>query len=303
MVSCQPKGDVDSKVLSHDSSHTQQLANTENRLSQQKSLSLPLAEELTLYKQLQEFELGRFLIRNGGLNGKWTSYIIKTGLQQTNLHPLERFLLTQSPAILATRERFSIFKKETQKRLKPGMKLASIPCGLMDDLLDLDYTHVQDVSLTGIDLDPESLILAQQNATLSAFKGPVQFSQKDAWSLSENAAYDLITSNGLNIYEPDNQKVINLYKNFYNALKSGGILITSFLTPPPLMDPTSSWKNFDIAALTKQKAIFSDILQVKWQSFRTEAQTRMQLEQAGFQVLEVIYDAQGMFPTVIAKKK
>ncbi|CEO17193.1 hypothetical protein RMONA_04035 [Rickettsia monacensis] len=38
-------------------------------------------------------------------------------------------------------------------------------------------------------------------------------------------------------------------------------------------------------------------------SFRTEAETRKQLEKAGFQILEIIYDSQGIFPTVVARKK
>lgn len=288
--------------LSHNRSYEQKLGDIENRLSQEKALSLPLVQELALYQQLQEFELGRFLIRNRGLNGKWTSYIINGALQKGNLHPLEESLITQFPSILATRERFYIFKKETQKRLQSGMRLASIPCGSMEDLLSLDYTNLDDIFLTGIDLDPESLVLAQKNAQFSAFKGPIQFLEQDAWSLSERKTYDLITSNGLNIYEADNQKTLNLYKSFNRALKSGGILITSFLTPPPGMDSSSPWRNFDVDAVTKQRAVFSDILQVRWQSFRTEAEMKSHLEQAEFQVLDVIYDKQAMFPTIIAQK-
>ena len=66
--------------------------------------------------------------------------------------------------------------------------------------------------------------------------------------------------------------------------------------------PESTWRNFNPGDLKKQKAIFSDILQVQWQAFRTEAQTRAQLEEAGFKIREVIYDTQGMFPTVIAER-
>ena len=45
-----------------------------------------------------------------------------------------------------------------------------------------------------------------------------------------------------------------------------------------------------------------DIIQAAWQAFRTEKQTRHQLETAGFSIVEVIYDSQGMFPTIVAKK-
>ncbi len=102
-------------------------------------------------------------------------------------------------------------------------------------------------------------------------------------------------SNGLNIYEGNDERVIDLYKEFYNSLVPGGILVTSFLTPPP-------WDKANVDALKKQKAIFGDILQASWQHFRSESQTRQQLEAAGFTILEIIYDTQGLFPTVVAQK-
>ena len=130
----------------------------------------------------------------------------------------------------------------------------------------------------------------------------VSLIKKDAWDLGVDEQYDILTSNGLNIYEPDDKKVVALYKQFFKALKPNGTLITSFLTPPPVLSPNSSWKDYDPAAALKQKAVFVDILQVAWQSFRTEAQTREQLLQAGFTDIAIVYDKQGMFPTVIARK-
>ena len=55
--------------------------------------------------------------------------------------------------------------------------------------------------------------------------------------------------------------------------------------------------------MAKQRALFAEIIQVKWNTFRSEALTRSQLETAGFSDLEFIYDSQGMFPTVVAKKQ
>lgn len=112
----------------------------------------------------------------------------------------------------------------------------------------------------------------------------------------------MITSNGLNIYEPYIQRVIALYQEFFKALKPGGIFITNFLTPSPAVEGDSTWRNYNSQDLLKQAAIFKDILQVQWQATRTEKETRAQLTQAGFKVCEVIYDSQGMFPTVVAQK-
>lgn len=51
--------------------------------------------------------------------------------------------------------------------------------------------------------------------------------------LDKRETFHLIASNGLNIYEPEDDRVIQLYRGFHDALKPGGVLITSALTPPP----------------------------------------------------------------------
>jgi SAM-dependent methyltransferase len=275
---------------------------TEARLKNSDHLTLPLTTELELLRQLTEFELGRFLIQNKGLNGYFTHYIISGNHEHVPHNSLEYWVLNHAPAVKATQERFYIFQAEIQKRLATGTTLASIPCGLMNDLLSLDYSHAHDVNLVGIDIDPKSLELAQNN--IGRLKPPANttLALKDAWSIDASNQFDLITSNGLNIYEPSEERVTTLYQKFYSALRPEGYLITSFLTPPPTLSPSSTWRNYEVKDILQQKAIFSDILQVKWQVFRTEDQTRAQLEHAGFKVLDVIYDSQGMFPTVIAQK-
>nr|WP_238400285.1 class I SAM-dependent methyltransferase [Legionella bononiensis] len=171
----------------------------------------------------------------------------------------------------------------------------------MDDLLSLDYSNKTNINLVGIDLDNGSIELAAQNAVKYDFKN-VSFLIKDAWNLGIESQFNLITSNGLNIYESDDEQVTLLYKQFYNALKNKGILITSFITPPPKFNSQSTWKNINSDDALKQHALFNDIIQANWQTYRTEDQTREQLNKAGFDVLDIIYDSQGIFPTVIARK-
>ena len=247
-------------------------------------MTLPLEEELNV-------DLGKILLKNKGLNGD--------GPKEKLSDPFNHWLVNEAPVVRATQERFSIFQTQFKKYIKSGHKVASIPCGLMDDLLLENYPNVQ---LVGIDLDENSLKLAQENAKSKNKQDFVSFFKQDAWNLEDVETYDFITSNGLNIYEKDDQKVTDLYKEFHKALKQGGVLVTSFLTPPPALSLQSTWKNFNPAHLKKQKAIFADIIQTAWQSFRTEETTHEQLEAAGFKVLEVIYDTQGMFPTVVAQK-
>lgn len=242
-----------------------------------------------VYESLLTFPLGKFLSKNRGLNGKWTSYLIKTTKSE---NPTEQKLL-HAPAVLATRERFGIFQKQIMKHLRPGATVASIPCGVMDDLLTLPQAP-EGVSFFGSDLDTESL----REVAGGLQKGQkVELLCQDAWKLGIHGRFDIIVSNGLNIYEKDDERVTELYRNFFRALKPGGILITSFLTPK------ESWHDYNADELAWQKKIFGDVLQVNWQHLRTEATTRAQLTAAGFDVIEIIHDKQGMFPTIVAQAK
>jgi len=270
------------------------------RLALKNDLTIPLEQELELLDSLCEFELGRFLLANKGLNGYWTSYVTLHGPKKQNLHPLEQWLLNSAPSVCATRERFFIFNKILQENLSDDITIASIPCGTMEDLTLLNTESFQNISYVGIDYDSQSIALAKANCKLLQ-NISLDFKQKDAWNLKLNSQFDIITSNGLNVYEPDNEKVIELYANFYASLKQNGLLITSFLTPPPTLSQASTWKNYSPNDVLKQKALFVDIIGVKWQSFQTPQQTMRQLRTAGFKDIDFIYDSQAMFPTVIAR--
>jgi SAM-dependent methyltransferase len=278
-----------------------QLVEYEKKLRSKSDLALPLEMELGMLKQLSGFKLGRFLLSNRGLNGYWTSYIILYGPKKKFLTPLEKWILHSSPVVNATRERFEVFNKILQKSLKNNITIASIPCGVMDDLLLLDTRSFTQIKFVGVDYDIDSIELARHK-TLLRRDVNFDFYQKDAWKLDIDAEYDVITSNGLNIYESEDDKVVYLYKNFYRALKPGGLLITSFLTPPPTVSKDSTWRNYKKEDMIKQKAIFEDIIEARWQVFRTENQAVEQLKKAGFSEVEIIYDSQGMFPTMLAKK-
>jgi len=121
-----------------------------------------LSDVARLRAELSEFELGRYLLNNLGLNGQWTSYVLlypergsQTRLSSDGspLGDLETWLLERCPILLATQQRFCLMRGLTQPLLRSGMQLASLPSGLMDDLLTLDYAASHDVSLTAIDLD------------------------------------------------------------------------------------------------------------------------------------------------------
>ncbi len=301
---------IESAISHHTSSKitygepTKQLVELiKQRLLHTKNLFLSLSETLSLLESLSQFELGRFLLHNKGLNGYWTSYIFRNKPSK-NIHPLENWLLNKSLLVLA-RERFFIFQQEIKKRLKSHICLASIPCGLMDDLLLQDYFDYEKISLVGIDADLESLKFANENAVNLNKQSQVSFLLKDAWNLGIHQEFDLITSNGLNMYEPKAERLVQLYKNFYQALKPGGTLIISFLPPPPAsqnIEDVCKKFNISIDDWKKERAIFSDIVQIQYLNFCTEEDMKMQLEQAGFKIEKIVYNAQGVVPVAIATR-
>lgn len=268
-------------------------------------------EQLELLDQLTLFGFGRCLIVNGGITGIWTRHMVlypkwRTELpdEEKSLTVLNRWLLEKSPVILATQERFTHFQKLLQEHARDRMKIASIPCGVMDDLLTLDLSKMPAIKLIGIDLDEASLESAKNTAKKYNLEKQSLFKKSDAWALSAKNEFDIITSNGLNFYEPNNEKVVELYKKFYTALKPNGILITSFLTPPPALSAESSWNMEKINSedLRLQKVIMAYILSVRFQSYRTEKQTIQQLKEAGFNKVSIIYDKARLFPTIMAIK-
>ena len=68
------------------------------------------------------------------------------------------------------------------------------------------------------------------------------------------------------------------------------------------MSEESPWRDFSAQDVVKQKAIFADILEVAWQTYRTEPEKTLMFEESGFKVQNIIYDRQAMFPTIVLKK-
>ena len=83
--------------------------------------------------------------------------------------------------------------------------------------------------------------------------------------------FTLLTSNGLNVYEADDDKVTGLYQQFFKVLMLGSILVTSFLTPSPNIDPNSEWDMSQINSedLLLSKIIMFYILDIKFTVFRS----------------------------------
>lgn len=269
--------------------------------------------QLQILDELTAFDFGRFLLQHQGANGFWTDYFLthpchgrKTGLNnaQQQFTALESFILDQAPLMLATQERFLHFLEENQRAVKDGATLACIPCGMMGELLYLNYTGINNIRLVGIDLDKQAIGDAKNLAQQKKLSHFTKFAQKDAWHLNIKNEFDLISSNGLSIYEPNDDKVFALYESFYNALAPHGKLVTSFLTYPPNFPELCEWEMQKInpADALLQRIIFADVLNAKFQCYQTSATTKKHLSKIGFKEIHFIYDQAKMFPTVVAAK-
>lgn len=258
-----------------------------------------------ILKELESFPLGKFLIEHKGVSGSWTDYILNypNDIPKKNLSKTEAFILQKAPLTLSHRERFHFFQSEVTKLLKNNIEILSLPCGCMRDLLEIDYSKLDTYTLTGIDIDSESLEAAKQLAKEKNISSHCQFIQKDAWALKVTNKFDVITSNGLNVYESDEQKRNGLYKILYNALKPNGHLIMGFLTPPPIFE-NCEWNMNEInnEDLDFEILLFAKILQTHWLNYSTSGDMLRILQKIGFKKVRFQYDKAKLFPVVIATK-
>lgn len=261
--------------------------------------------QLDFLEQLSNFELGRYLIQHGGLNGYWIDYVVTYPEHRERLEgtisALEDALCTL-PVSLATQERHRYFLKLNQACVKEGVTLACIPSGIMGELLYLDYQGINDIHLCGIDYDEHTFLGAKNLAKEKGIERFCEFKQSDAWALSDENVFDLISSNGLNVYEADMKKNAKLYSGFYHALKPGGRLVTSFLTYPPFATDECEWEMDKInqEALLLQRIVFKDVLDVKFNCFTSSKEMGDMLNQIGFKEVTFHYDKAHIMPTVTA---
>lgn len=159
-------------------------------------------------------------------------------------------------------------------------------------------------NLIGIDLDFDSLSLAHALAEKMALIFHLKLAQIDAWNLPYNSELDLITSCGLNFYEPNPQRISSLYSQFFKALKPSGQLVIGFLTYPPGELMPSEWQVQKISKkdLFLEMILYRDILNMKWRNFRTSTEIETELKQVGFREINFNYDPLHVFPPITAKK-
>ncbi len=258
-------------------------------------------EELNkILNDLADCEFGRFLIYNGSLSGYWTHYVMEGYKGKIFQNKTEEFLLQNAPGTIATRQRFSIFQNLLSELIENNSVCCSIPCGLMAEFLTLNLDKkIKKIKFVGIDIDTSLFgkikpLFKKYNKSENCFS----FIKSNAWDIDIKEKFDIITSNGLNIYEKSDEKVIDLYKKFFVALKPGGSFIGSSCAPSEEWD-IEKIKPEDMEL---QRKIYTIVLEPIWSSPRGYKISESQLESAGFKDIQFYFDTQKIFYTFKAVK-
>ncbi len=265
-----------------------------------------VARQLELVDQLTQFEFGRhMLVHKGTLDAYWNYYWIRHNLSPfPNLSTLEKFMLEKTPYAKAGFQVFKTIQRILQERLKEGVLFASIPSGVMADLLTLDFTGLKRFELVGVDIDLKANRYAQDLAFERGLTGHVHFYERDAWKLGLKETCDGIVCEGLSYYERDETKQADLYRQLYEALKKGGFLLLTFLTPPPGMYHRCEWllDKISLEDALLQRIVYFDVLDSSWQTYCTTDQIRHFLKNAGFKDIQIVYDEAKLMPIAIGSK-
>ncbi|WP_186647822.1 class I SAM-dependent methyltransferase [Fluviispira vulneris] len=300
-------------ILSHKIEQNNNFDNTYqeiiNKIKNSISDKILQEELIKILDKVKSSEIGRFYIENNGFNGFWTEYMCsypetkKLGFNVSD-NENEKYLLEKLPIVIATQHRYQIFKSEIKKRLRDNIKIASLPCGLMNDILSLDFHEYKNFLIHGIDLDKSSL---QQARAIALAKGLIyhcKFTEEDAWDINYKNEYDLLISHGLNIFVDSDEKKIEMYKKMHASLRENGELITSTTVPPPELNKDSCWDIDKINSKDQrfQSLFFKYFTNNYENNVRTPQQLCNILEKSGFSNFEIIPDVLGVFVTIIAKK-
>ena len=191
-------------------------------------------------------------------------------------------------------------QKHLQKYVRSNAVLASIPCGGLDDLLELDFTGCNNVQLVGVDIDIDALRLAESNALAAGLHNCVALKQADAWQLDVQQQYDVLTTKGLVCYEPNLKKVSQLHQQFYQALKPGGVYIADlWLQEADRLKPLTSQEAKD---WEKYNIIMERIVSVRFTRGVSRKQLQEILENAGFVNVTFDTEPKGLLAVVTAIK-
>ena len=182
--------------------------------------------------ELAATPIGRFILVNGGLNGYWTNYLAGIGCDfiqnktkpRTFANDTEEYIVAASAEMRGEHE--LLLRKIIGPILKPGCVVASVPCGLMSEIL-LAADHFDGVKLYAIDIDKGNFDLIREKYGDRLVGNEFHPLEMNALTLEFDCTFDLITCLGFVMYLKE-ESFPNFFSRIYRALKPGGRLLLSF---------------------------------------------------------------------------
>ena len=182
--------------------------------------------------ELAATPIGRFILVNGGWNGYWTNYLAEIGcdLIQNKTKPrkfaneTEEYIVTSYIEMRGEHE--LMLRKIIGPILKPGCAVASIPCGLMSEIL-LATDHFEGIQLYAIDIDKGNFDLIREKYGDRLVGNEFHSLEMDALTLDFNCKFDLITCLGFVMYLNE-ESFPDFLSRIHRAIKPGGRLLLSF---------------------------------------------------------------------------
>ena len=248
-----------------------------------KGLDLELCARLEQrLNELATIPTGRYMLVNGGWNGYWTNHLACVGcdaiLSTTRLYKFsnetEEYLIKWFAGKRGEHE--LLLRSIIGPLLKPGCVVASVPCGLMSEVL-LATHHFWGVKLYAIDIDKTNFDLIREKYGDRLFGNEFHPLEMDALTLDFECAFDLITCLGFVMYLKE-ERFPYFLSRLYRALKPGGRVLLSFLPDASEQPPHYP---FD----TARHPVASEIFMCTEVRFTTKYATSMMLRhflQAGF---------------------
>lgn len=268
-------------------------------LSNENHTSYTKEELLAFLEDIISFPLGRYLLEHKKLSGYWLDFLLSPPSHYVSVNSLEESFLWKFPSILGMRESVQNIKKIIEQNLQDGISIASFPCGLMSELLTLNYTRIKKFSLCGIDEDFQSIVLASELAEKNNLSSVVSFFQDH--SLECTNLFHVIV-NKVSLFDSQPER---FYEHYYEKLYPKGLLLTYFSTFSPSFSSSSPWnpKSFKTHSSKLEEVIFQNVLGIRWEnSCKTYDEVAENLNKFGFKNIEFIPSLSSTNVAVIAQK-
>lgn len=261
---------------------------------------IPLAEEMS------QGPIALGLMRQGGVDGSLHDQVLHGGLLSPlcrikHHHPADVKVLNNC-SVTGLVERFHSFQSVMRelivnRQITSDSTIASIPCGLMRELLTLDYEGERP-HIVGVDKDPLSLAASKELAKELAISH-VEFYLKDALFLGPIRSVDVIVSNGLSVYL-DDAELLDLFQQFQGSIRPGGYFLTTHMTPEAEWNPEHATEE----NLQFHRDFFRNIVRGRWLShLRSIDQVCAMLDEAGFDIVEIRPGETGIFPIYLTRRR